>query len=126
MIGSHEPRFGNACLRDEGDLFMLCLRTLRVTAAVALLSGGLAVTPRVVASEAAPIVGQPQIFVDDVRIDTKRGVVRKVHSCQKLPGPVLEPEHPWEGHRVYVFGSVHYDPTLKQFRMWCAGKRPLD
>ncbi|MBN1345829.1 MAG: hypothetical protein JXQ73_24270 [Phycisphaerae bacterium] len=70
------------------------------------------------APEPRSIGADPQLFVDDVMIAAKQGVVRTIHPCRKLPKPVLEPEHPWEGNRVYVYGSVLYDPTAKQFRMW--------
>jgi hypothetical protein len=53
---------------------------------------------------------QTQIFVDDVLIARKRGVVRKAHPCKKLFAPVLEPEKPWErddmDRRIYVYGTV--------------------
>ena len=68
------------------------------------------------------------VFVDDHLIATKSGVRRTIHPCRKLPRPVVEPEKPWEGGRVYVYGTVHYDAASKQYRMWymsCppAGKR---
>jgi hypothetical protein len=69
---------------------------------------------------AAPIsIGrQTQIFVDDDRIAVKKNVRRTIHPCRKLPKPVVEPEKPWEGVRVYVYGSVYYDQASRQFRMW--------
>lgn len=78
------------------------------------------------AAEVEPIrIGSaPQIFADDVLVAAKEGVTRKVHPCRKLARPVLEPEHPWEGNRVYVFGSAHYDTTAKKFVMWYASYPP--
>lgn len=63
-----------------------------------------------------------RIFVDDQLIAHRSGVVRHTHACQKLPQPVLVPEKPWEGkgddQRVYIYGTVLYDPTTQSFRMW--------
>ncbi len=60
----------------------------------------------------------PKLFVDDVELYSTSGVRRRVHACQKLPRPVLEPKRPWEGNRIYLYGSVHYDETKRRFRMW--------
>ena len=71
--------------------------------------------PRVIGAE-------PQLFVDDVLLANKSGVVRRAHACEKLPEPVLEPEAPWEqdgdDQRVYVYGTVLRDTESGQFRMW--------
>ncbi|MBN2295565.1 MAG: hypothetical protein JXM70_24255 [Pirellulales bacterium] len=71
-------------------------------------------------SEAAKIGTEPQIFADDNFVSAKKNLVRRVHPCRKLDRPVVEPEYPWEGGRVYVFGSVDYDSAKKQFVMWYA------
>ena len=74
------------------------------------------------AAEPVPLDSQTQIFVDDQLVALKSGVTRRVHACQKLPAPVLVPEEPWESkgidQRVYIYGTVLYDPATKQFRMW--------
>ena len=75
-------------------------------------------------AEPARVDSQPRIFVDDLLIAAKEGVVRRVVPCRKLDRPVLEPERPWEGHRVYVYGSVHHDPAAKRFVMWYASYPP--
>ena len=46
-----------------------------------------------------------------------KGVVRTLHPARKLEQPVLVPDRPWEGRRVYIYGSVHYDPGARHFRM---------
>ncbi len=69
-------------------------------------------------SKAIAIGGGPQLFVDDHLIAAKTDVKRTIHACRKLPHPVVEPEHPWEGMRVYVYGTVYRDPSTGQFRMW--------
>ena len=66
--------------------------------------------------------GEPQLFVDDVLIAQKTGVVRHAHACEKLAQPVLEPETAWEvdgdDQRVYIYGTVLRDEETGQFRMW--------
>jgi len=69
-----------------------------------------------------------QLFVDDAIIQHRQGVVRRVQAATKMDGPVLTPERPWEfsyhpeddgiGKRIYVYGTVFYDPLQKQYRMW--------
>lgn len=66
------------------------------------------------------------IFVDDSAIARKEGVRRVLHQGQRLPKPVLEPERPWEGRRIYTYGSVHYDAGQKLYRMWYNSRIPLD
>ena len=59
----------------------------------------------------------PQFFVDDATVAATRGLVRTLHPDRKLPHPVLVPGRPWEGQRVYSYGSVHHDPDEGRFRM---------
>lgn len=69
-------------------------------------------------NEALAIGAEPQLFVDDTIVSAKCGVVRKLHPGKKLAQPVLLPDRPWEGGRVYIYGTVHYDADAQQFRMW--------
>ena len=64
------------------------------------------------------IGSETQLFVDDEIIAARQGVVRTLHPARKLEQPVLMPDRPWEGRRVYIYGSVHYDPGARHFRMW--------
>ena len=59
-----------------------------------------------------------QLFVDDGIVAAKRGLVRTLHPGRRLAQPVLVPDRPWEGQRVYVYGSVHVNPEGGGFRMW--------
>jgi len=74
-----------------------------------------------------------QLFVDDALIHRREGVVRGVQPATKMKKPVLTPERPWEfsyfgesggpkdagvGKRIYVYGTVFFDPLQKQYRMW--------
>ncbi len=63
----------------------------------------------------------PLLFVDDGGIETRRDLVRRIHPGQSLAQPVLQPELPWEGERVYVFGTVRFNPEKKFFEMWYVG-----
>ena len=70
-------------------------------------------------TEDALVIGsEPQLFIDDEILSAKRGVVRTLHPARKLEQPVLVPDRPWEGRRVYIYGSVHYDEDTQLFRMW--------
>ena len=74
-------------------------------------------------SAGLPTIGsEPQLFVDDVMIAAKSGMVRRAHACRKLPQPVLMPEMPWEqegvDRRVYIYGTVVRDTGSGTFRMW--------
>jgi len=69
-----------------------------------------------------------QLFVDDVLIHRREGIVRRVQPGTKMDRPVMVSEHPWEfsyhpqddgiGKRIYVYGTVFFDPLQKQYRMW--------
>lgn len=63
----------------------------------------------------------PLLFADDSGVAASSGVVRTVHPARTRPAPVLEPELPWEGSRVYVYGSVYYDEPAKRLAMWYLG-----
>jgi len=69
-------------------------------------------------NEALSIGAETQLFVDDAIVSAKRGVVRTLHPGKKLAQPVLLPDRPWEGGRIYIYGTVHFDADAQQFRMW--------
>ena len=58
------------------------------------------------------------LFVDDAEIQDRPGFIRKVQSPQRLSDPVLEPDRPWEGRAVQLWGSVLYDGEEGRFKMW--------
>jgi sialidase-1 len=69
--------------------------------------------------ELRPMRHGTELFVDDVKVARKENVVRRIHAATKLDRPVLVGDQPWEkggGSRLY--GTVHYDPTAGEFRMW--------
>jgi hypothetical protein len=61
---------------------------------------------------------ESELVVDDLLIHLKQGVKRRLHPGRKLPEPVLEPDQPWEGVRVYVYGTISYDADESIFKMW--------
>ena len=63
----------------------------------------------------------PLLFVDDAGVASRSGVFRTVHSAHTRAAPVLEGDHPWEGARVYIYGSVYRDNATGQYRMWYQG-----
>ncbi len=62
------------------------------------------------------IGAERQLFVDDRLISRVHGLERRLHRARKR-GPVLIAERPWEGTRVYCFGTVLRDET-EGYRMW--------
>ena len=64
------------------------------------------------------IGAEPQLVVDDLLIQSMEGVRRRLHPGRKLPDPVLEADQPWEGVRVYVYGTITYDADEGLFKMW--------
>ena len=60
-----------------------------------------------------------QLLIDDHAIERMEGLTRSVHAATKHPGnPVLRREHPWEGFRVMLWGTVLFDEATNRFRMW--------
>ena len=99
-------------------------RHLESLLVVGLLSGiGILAGDKARAAGPIPTIGaETQIFIDDVLIAGKRGVVRKAQPCKKLFEPVMTPEKPWEqegdDRRIYVYGTVLADEPNRQLRMW--------
>jgi hypothetical protein len=65
----------------------------------------------------------PLLFVDDSGIASADGAVRRIHAARTRQAPVVEAEYPWEGARVYTYGSVYASPD-GGYRMWY-GSRPI-
>ncbi|MCC6680770.1 MAG: hypothetical protein IT445_07695 [Phycisphaeraceae bacterium] len=62
--------------------------------------------------------GDAELFVDDLILASTENVERVIRQADKLDQPVLEPAHPWENNRVYIYGTVDRDPQTGRFRMW--------
>ncbi|WP_395743928.1 hypothetical protein [Prosthecobacter sp.] len=78
------------------------------------------------AEGALELRGLPLLFADDSGVAASSGVLRTIHPARTRSEPVLRAERPWEGSRVYVYGSVHFDPTTKRFCMWYLGHPDVD
>jgi hypothetical protein len=68
----------------------------------------------------------PLLFADDSGGAAKSGVVRTIHPARRRNAPVLEGQLPWEGSRVYLYGSVYHDAATGLFSMWYLGHPDVD
>lgn len=72
-----------------------------------------------------------QLFVDDYIVHSRYGLERKAQPANKMNRPVMVGKYPWETEvntegedqrRVFIYGTVFYDPLEKQYRMWYMGR----
>src|SRR5688500_18059215 len=86
------------------------------------LAGALAFAHATRGSDAEPrnvVLGDlPLLFADDSGVASRENVTRTAHAAKQSSTPVLEPDKPWEGERVYIHGSVYQDESSGLFRMW--------
>ena len=68
----------------------------------------------------------PLLFADDSGVASSSGVIRTLHPARTRSAPVLQGERPWEGSRVYIYGSVHFDAVTRQLSMWYLGHPDAD
>jgi len=68
----------------------------------------------------------PLLFADDSGIASRDGVVRTFHPGRTLAAPVLVADQPWEGDRIYIFGSAARGPGPDFFRMWYSSHPGLE
>ncbi len=75
----------------------------------------------------APSTAQPVLFLDDRYIAHRQGLTRRLGRAEKWgANPILEPEHPWEGRCVILWGSVLWDAADGLFKMWYETYNPLE
>ncbi|HRU06390.1 MAG TPA: hypothetical protein P5137_11520, partial [Candidatus Brocadiia bacterium] len=87
-------------------------------------NGGIATCPR--NRRAAPLLrpGEPQLFLDDLLVKSKRHVARVFHETAKHPAnPLIVPDRPWERGHTLIYGDVIREPG-GQFRMWYFSVHP--
>ncbi|MCX7010426.1 MAG: hypothetical protein NTY53_24825 [Kiritimatiellaeota bacterium] len=60
----------------------------------------------------------PLLFADDSGIATRTGVTRTIHPARTRNAPVIVADQPWEGSRVYIYGSVYFDEPTGLLRLW--------
>lgn len=63
----------------------------------------------------------PLLFVDDVGVASRRNLVRTQHPARVSSKPIMVADRPWEGERVYLFGTVRFEPKKSLFEMWYVG-----
>jgi len=63
----------------------------------------------------------PLLLVDDSGLASRRDLVRRQHPAKTHPAPVVVADRPWEGDRVYVFGTILHNPQKNLFEMWYVG-----
>jgi hypothetical protein len=90
----------------------LFLRVLVLTLA-AVLSLSASAAPALVPPRAGT-----ELFADDVDLAAQARLTRHTHAAERLPAPVIVADRPWEGGRVYIYGSVVRDAATGGFRMW--------
>lgn len=66
----------------------------------------------------------PLLFADDSGVEKRRTVVRTFHPGRRRDAPVVVADQPWESERVYMWGSVHYDPQTRRLQMWYLSRTP--
>lgn len=98
-------------------------RALRCHGFLLPLVAALAASGVHAAEDAIVLRRLPLLFVDDSGIASREGLVRTVHVAKTHERPVLEADKPWEGERVYIYGSAYYDEANREFRLWY-GARP--
>jgi len=60
-----------------------------------------------------------ELFVDDQLVAERENVELVINPGEKHPGnPLLRVEKPWEGWRIYLYGSVIFDDDDDLFKMW--------
>ena len=60
----------------------------------------------------------PLLFADDSGVAMRTNITRTLHPAHTRSAPVLVADQPWEGSRVYVYGSVYFDETTRLLRLW--------
>lgn len=92
------------------------LHFLIIVAALALFSTS--------AHAAAPIdIGnKSQLFIDRVFVAQSKNIAFTQHPATPHPNnPLIKIEHPWEGWRLELYGSVLFDHEENIFKMWYLG-----
>jgi hypothetical protein len=74
-----------------------------------------------------PLQRAPLLFADDSGVARRVSLTRTVQVARTRAEPVLVADQPWEHLRVYMWGTVHYDPAERRFAMWymCRPPPPL-
>ena len=58
------------------------------------------------------------LLIDDLYVAKMDRVRRVAGVPTKMPGPIIKPEHPWEGQYVWSHSGLIYDEREKLFKLW--------
>lgn len=83
-----------------------------------IVVGGMLALGQAKASTPLVLRERPLLFADDHGIAVQSRLVRTVHAATTRPAPVIEPDRPWEGERVYTYGSLHHDRASGRYWLW--------
>lgn len=75
------------------------------------------------ASEIRLRPGVPEFLFDDALVDHQQRLVRRWLPAKVYPWPVLEPDKPWEGRILCLYGTVLAEPG-GGWRMYYSNMRP--
>jgi hypothetical protein len=98
--------------------------TGRALRALGVVCGLTAAAGEVGAADVLLVDRAPLLFADDAGVARRSHVTRTVHLARTRTEPVLVADQPWEHLRVYMWGTVHYDPATRRFAMWYMGRPP--
>lgn len=69
--------------------------------------------------------GLKYLFIDLKHVQSMEGVNQIFHQPSKEKGPVIVPEHPWEGDRVDIWSKPVWSEELSRWQMWYWGGEGL-
>jgi hypothetical protein len=62
---------------------------------------------------------QEQLFLDNDLVEQTENIIRQINRVEKYPGgPIVQPDKPWEGNIVLLFGTVMLDHEDELYKMW--------
>jgi len=74
------------------------------------------------AVEPVDVGTKAQLFVDQLLVHEQQNLSFTQHPGTPHPqNPLIKTEHPWEGWRIQLYGSVLFDEQEQLFKMWYLG-----
>lgn len=116
------PGLAEAGCRPAGSRAGFVLAALLVAEAMPV--PGHAATGPAGSADVILLRAAPLLFADDTGVARRRDISRTVHPARTRAAPVLVADQPWEHLRVYMWGSVHFDPATRQFALWYMSRPP--
>lgn len=75
-------------------------------------------SPRAAGNSVTILDALPLLFADESGVACKTGMTRTIHPARTSLQPVLSPDRPWEGCRVYASGSAYAAEDGEGYRLW--------